>query len=186
LKQQGYTNGVGIDLSEEQLKIAKSYGLNVHKEDLFDFFKSNAGQYELIFSSHVIEHLTKNEGVSYLMGMQSCLRSGGKVIVCTPNALSMFGFGYLGGDITHEVCHTPMSLFGLMEACGFKMIGVYPEWPVAVDFNSSVRVILWNIIKPLLRGLFVIQSGTDLKRAGYLLLENYMFAVVPCNIYNIG
>ncbi len=177
LKKEGYDNAIGLDLSAEQIDLAKSFKLNAHVGEMFDFMSNNPSEFELIFSSHVIEHLKKKEVIDYLTSIHKCLKSGGKTIICTPNANALFGFAYHSGDITHETSFSPISLRIVMEACGFRDIEILPEWPVAIDFQSTTRVILWNIIKPIIKALFVIQSGTDLLRSGNLLLENYMFAV---------
>lgn len=177
LKSLGYVNAVGLDLSTEQIALAKSFGLNAQRGEMFEFLNQHPAAFELIFSSHVIEHLKKNEVINFLTSIHNSLKPGGQAIICTPNANALFGFAYHSGDMTHETSFNAMSLRSVMEACGFHQIDIQPEWPAAVDFQSTIRVILWNIIKPLIKAVFVIQSGTDLLRSGNLLLENYIFAV---------
>lgn len=177
LKKMGYTNSLGIDISMEQVALAKSQGLDFKLENMFEFLKNHKGEFEFIFCSHVVEHLKKIEVIDFLGLIYASLKPEGKVIICTPNANSLFGFAYHCKDFTHETSFTPLSLRGIMEACNFKVIGIYPEWPVAVDFQSTIRSLLWTLLKPLVIGLFLIQSGTGLWRSGNLLLENHFFAV---------
>lgn len=177
IKKLGYTNFLGIDNSLKHAEFARSHGLNIKIEDMFKFLESHSDEFDFIFCSHVVEHLKKSEVIDFIKLIHASLKPGGKVIICTPNANALFGFAYYSGDFTHETAFTPLSLRGIMEACNFKVIGLYPEWPVAVDFQSTVRVLVWALLKPLITGLFLIQSGTDLWRSGNLLLENFFFAV---------
>lgn len=176
LKKNGYSNALGLDTSPEQIQLAKSLGLDVLEQDMFLFLREHVSDFDLVFSSHVIEHLNKKEIIDYLIGIYNSLKIGGKTIICTPNSSSLFGFAYYTVDLTHETPFNPISFRTALEACGFKQVQIYPEWPAGFDFQSTVRVFLWNAIKPFIKLLFIIHSGRDYIKAGYLF-ENYMFAV---------
>ena len=75
LSDKGYTEITGIDLSEEQVKLAHQLGVSqVQQGDLIDFFNAADHKFDLISGMDIIEHFTKNELVDLLKLIQKHLK----------------------------------------------------------------------------------------------------------------
>ena len=61
LHQKGFTNVRGIDISHEQIALAKAHGLNAEREDVFDFFEERHEKFDAIIAIDFFEHFTKEE-----------------------------------------------------------------------------------------------------------------------------
>ncbi|MGK9477943.1 class I SAM-dependent methyltransferase [Melioribacter sp. OK-6-Me] len=55
-KELGFLNVVGVELSEEKVKLARSYGFQVIKADMHKLEMFNEGEFDIIYSSHTLEH----------------------------------------------------------------------------------------------------------------------------------
>ena len=161
LQQIGYKNSSGIDISQEQIQIARGLGIkNVECADLIGFLGSKQGYYDVIFVMDVIEHFNKNEILGILKLTFDSLNSGGEVIIQTPNGESLFS-GRLGyGDFTHEVIFTKSSLNQILQATGFKDTEFYPMEPVPKGLKSAVRYLLWKGIETILKFYMAIETGS--------------------------
>ncbi len=178
LKKFGYTNAAGIDISEEQLEIARKMGVKeVKNVDMFKFLAKNKGKYELIIANDIVEHLTKNEVIDFLDALFAALRPGGQVIINTENAASLFGSSRVFIDFTHEQGFTPISLSQVLRVCGFDKVRIFPNSPVH-SFSSWVRVQMWKVVEFVLRVFLAIECGLGkgLKKRD-IVLEPRMFAV---------
>jgi cyclopropane fatty-acyl-phospholipid synthase-like methyltransferase len=178
LKKQGYGNIAGIDISQEQLEIARKMGVSeVQKVDMFKFLAKHKGKYELIIANDIVEHLTKNEVIQFLDAVFAALRPGGRVIVNTENAASLFGASRVFIDFTHEQGFTPISLSQVLRVCGFDEVRIYPNSPVH-SFSSWVRVQMWKVVEGILKTFLAIECGLGrgMKKRD-ILLEPRMFAV---------
>lgn len=127
LKTMGYTNVEGIDTSEQQVAIAKGYGLNVIQCDLFEFFLDKNQQYDVIIATDILEHLTKNEIIELLDIANKALRPEGIFICAVPNASSPFGTRLRYVDLTHEVGFTEETLKEIFEVTNFKVSHISGE-----------------------------------------------------------
>ncbi|MCD6317775.1 class I SAM-dependent methyltransferase [Candidatus Aerophobetes bacterium] len=161
LQNQGYYKAQGIDLGAEQLKIARKMGVkNIEQADLFEYLEKYKDYFDLIIAFQLIEHLKKDEAVKSLDLIYRALKPGGKVLVTTPNAVSLGGLWISFGDFTHELVFTPRSLSQLLRVCRFSNVEVYGQGPVTYDFRSGIRTILWKFLKTILRFCFMIERGT--------------------------
>src|SRR2546430_7641977 len=61
LHQKGFTDVRGIDISHEQVTLAKAHGLNAEREDVFDFFEEQHEKFDAIIAIDFFEHFTKEE-----------------------------------------------------------------------------------------------------------------------------
>ena len=67
LLKAGYKNTIGIDLSEEQIKVAKQLGIQeVMLGDLRDHLGANKETYDIITGMDIIEHFDKDEVIELL------------------------------------------------------------------------------------------------------------------------
>lgn len=179
LKKEGYNNVRGIDLSEEQINVARKAGIeNIEQADLFNYLPNNPNVFDLIIANDIIEHLRKDEIISFLDLVYASLKTGGKAIVSTPNVSSLFGAGLAYIDFTHETGFTPESISQVMGICNFTDIKIYGEGPVNHDFKSSIRVFLWSIAKIIQKCYLLLERGTGRDCWNqYYIFEPRMFAV---------
>lgn len=161
LQCKGYNRAKGIDLGDEQLKVARKLGVkNIKKGNLFENLKEYQSYFDLIGAFNIIEHFTKDEAVASLDLMHNALKPGGTLLVITPNILSLGGLWRTFGDFTHEIVFNPRNLSQLLRVCKFTNVEIYGFSPVAYDLRSRVRSICWKALKAILRFCFVIEYGT--------------------------
>lgn len=161
LQKEGYINAQGIDISEEQLQVAKKIGVkNIQKADLFDYLPKHPGKFDMVVANDIIEHLKKDEVLKFLDLIFRALKPSGRVLIATVNAQSLFGARGLFITLTHEQAFTPESLSEVMRICNFKDVKVYGDVPVAYDWRSALRTILWSLTKEFFKLYSVIERGT--------------------------
>ncbi|MBU1152718.1 class I SAM-dependent methyltransferase [bacterium] len=102
LKQMGYKNIFGIDIDDCAISHCRNTGLNVSKVDkLEDVANQNAGNYDFIIMSHVLEHFPKDQVIPTLKLIRYMLKDGGKLMMMVPNAQSNTGCYWAYEDFTH-------------------------------------------------------------------------------------
>lgn len=169
--KKGYCNSEGIDISEEQINFAKKMGLsNLHCGDFLRYLCKHPNSYDLITAHHVIEHLKKEEVLDLLDAIKTSLRPEGRIIISTGNVASLFGASHICSDFTHEFGYTPRSLRQLLQATGFEELTLLGIGPTAYDFKSSVRKLMWKMVKTFLTYYHVVAVGKGrLKEKEYIL-----------------
>lgn len=161
IQELGYENSSGIDLGDQQLKIAQERGVrNVVKGNFFDVLSAEGGQFDCIIASQVIEHLYKSEALSAMELISRRLVPGGRALVMTPNVATLGGITSAFGDFTHELFFTSRSLMQLMRVSGFSNVQVFGLGPVGHDMKSAVRAQIWGATKQLLRFRLKVERGT--------------------------
>jgi len=161
LQKEGYIKAKGIDQSGEQLEIAQRMGIkNLEKADIFEYLARSKEQYDLIIANDIIEHLKKEELIDLLDLVHSALKPGGRVFIQTVNAASLFGSAIVYIDYTHEQGFTPNSLRQVLRVCNFSDIEVYGDEPIVHDFRSAIRVLLWKLVRKVLKFYLLIERGT--------------------------
>lgn len=180
LKKQGYTNLKGIDLSKESVEVARKMGINeVIEADLFEYLPQYPEKFEIIFASEIIEHLKKDEVFKLLDTFLAALKPGGKVILTTPNAGSLFGPALVHIDFTHEIGFTSSSLAQVLRVCGFEEVEIHGMGPIAHDRRSFMRVCLWKVIKGFLKSYHTVEMGTGrgIWKKGHVIFDPSLFAI---------
>jgi 2-polyprenyl-3-methyl-5-hydroxy-6-metoxy-1,4-benzoquinol methylase len=179
LQKEGYKNTRGIDLSEEQLEVAKKMKVkNVRMADLFTYLPKHPQSFDMIIARDIIEHLKKDEVIELLNLVYQALKLGGKVLIGTPNAQSLFGASTTFIDFTHEQGFTPQSLSQILRVGNFEDVMVYGEKSIIHDFRSAIRAGLWWCIEKTIKLYIIIERGTGRglwKR--YDIFEPRMFAI---------
>jgi len=166
LKLSGYENIEGVDISQEQIELAKNITNKVYAEDCMEFLKSHENSYDLIVGIDIIEHFNKSEAVEILNLCYKSLKPDGGLIMQTPNAESPFGLAVRYGDITHEVIFTPESISGLLELFEYKDIQCRPAGPIVHGLVSLCRYIAFKFIWCLIALYNLIETG-DLRSGIY-------------------
>ena len=77
-----FTDVEGFELSPEKIKKAEEYGYPVYEKDLHDLSDIEDKHYDVIYSSHTLEHLLDPIGV--LREFKRILKNDGKVFIVLP------------------------------------------------------------------------------------------------------
>jgi SAM-dependent methyltransferase len=148
-RRLGYQSLVGVDISEQQVGLARRAGFDVECGDAMAFLSSHCGEFDLITAIDILEHLNKDEVMTFFEMAHAALRPGGRLILQMPNPNSPAGMRIRYGDFTHEVCLSPdcagrlLSLTGF-ESCESRETGPVPSWTSIV---SLMRWFLWQALR---------------------------------------
>ena len=159
LKNRGFSSVEGIDVSEEQIRIAAGRGLNVKVADVFEYLISKQEAFNAIIAIDFIEHFTKEELLQLLPSIHRALKQDGKLIIQTPNGQGLFPNQVIYGDLSHLTIFTPDSLKQILCLAGFDGITFYETGPVPKRLKGKIRTILWRLIKRLANTIRIIETG---------------------------
>ena len=164
LKEAGFTQVMGMDLSEEQVKMAHDFGVSeVVLGDAMHFFRNSQEQFDVITGMDIIEHFTKDELVELLQLIERKLLPGGLAIFRTPNMDAPIATAFAIGDFTHENYLNASSAEQVMLSCGFNGVKVLPSF-MRVDgwFKEQLRSVLFRILQLRLKlQLFATARSTQ-------------------------
>jgi len=144
LSHEGYRNICGVDVSPEQIEVAKRVCANVTCADVKDYLASFKENFELIIAFDLIEHFQKDELLELLDVVRKTLKPGGTLILQTPNAESPWGLSMRYGDFTHESAFTPHSLEHILGISGFTTFEARECKPHIHGVKSLMRAIIWK------------------------------------------
>lgn len=149
LLKQGFENIDCVDISPEQIEVAKQkladWGIN-HKGKVtftaasaFDFLEG-AHAYDLVAMFDFIEHFKKDEVLRLLNLSYKALNPGGRLLLRTINANNpLFGQNFYH-DFTHETPFTPDSIQQCMAALDFSLEKVDYEEISSVEDSLIQRL----------------------------------------------
>ena len=113
----------GVDCDTQMVTICQEKGLDVVEADLFDYLREQGGQFDGVFSSNVIEHLTAQDALRFFRLAYEALRPGGVLLVATPNPESLIVHLYeFWRDATHIRLYNRSLLEFLLSWAGFDHI----------------------------------------------------------------
>lgn len=164
LKEAGYSNLIGMDLSEEQVNMAHEFGVSeVVLGDAMQFFRNSEEQFDIITGMDIIEHFTKDELVELLQLIQSKLKKGGMAIFRTPNMDAPIATAFAIGDFTHENYLNASSAEQVMLSCGFGDVMVKPSFMRVNGFlKEGLRRVLYRLLSLRLKlQLFATARSTQ-------------------------
>ncbi len=149
LRKLGYVNLTGVDISNDQVVLARKICQNVEQSDVLNWLSHNSKQFDLFVGLDLIEHLTRTEAISFLSLSFSRLKNGGRLILQTPNADSPFGMGNRYGDLTHEFAYSIDLLSRMLRQVGFIDIEARELGPIpfGYSFHSTLRHLAWVVIR---------------------------------------
>jgi len=169
-REEGFTNIYGIDISEEQVKSAKEKGLNAEIKNIFGFFKTNKEKFDVVLALDFVEHFSKDELPALFSGLNDLLNKDGSLIIHTPNGEGFFPGRIIYGDLTHLTIFNPTSLLQILLTTGFGGVRFYEVTPVAKNIKGAVRLLLWKIIRLLIRASKSIETGNG----GTILTQSFV------------
>lgn len=158
----------GVDASLECVKFCKSKGHNVLQADLEKTLPYDDGHFDVIIGLEVIEHLADTD--FFIKELKRILKDNGKIILTTPNALSLprrvmtlFGinpfyeasFSFPPGMAGHLRFYTPQLLKDFMKFHNLKVIYLGSD---VINFSHSGKIyseFLAKIFPNLGRGIII-------------------------------
>lgn len=163
LKNQGFDKLEGIDISKEQISIARELGLDVKHGDVFDFLQEKNLQYDVVIALDFIEHFTKEELLDLFTYIWKALKKNGLLIIQTPNGQGLFPGENIYGDLTHVTIFSELSLRQILRIHGFGDIEFYETGPAPISISSTIRYILWKVIRTWLQCIRRIETNKTTK-----------------------
>lgn len=158
LQDTGYKNASGIDISPEQIDLARASGVqNVRLGSYADGLSQES--YGAVTATDFLEHLSKSEVVDVLDAAHAALRPGGVLIARVPNAVSPFGGLYQHGDFTHETSFTARSLRQLAAATSFRAASIYECRPIVHGTASAARAVVWRVASGAMKLALAAETG---------------------------
>jgi SAM-dependent methyltransferase len=159
-KRRGYTNVTGVDISPEQIALARQVVPNVVQGDVLSFLQSRPASFDLITGLDIVEHLFKDDVLTFLDACLAALKPRGRLILQTPNAESPWGSTIRYADFTHEVGFEHNSLTRLLRLCGFDHAESRELGPVMYGAASAIRLVVWRAIRMGLKIYNLAETGS--------------------------
>jgi len=127
LQQEGYGDIVGIDSSPEKIAFAVKRGLNCKVAHAFEFLRTAGEKYDLIIAEQEVNHLTKNEMLTFLKLCQERLQSEGMLVIHSLNGANpITGSEALAQNFDHYNTLTEYSIKQMLLYTGYRQISVFP------------------------------------------------------------
>lgn len=120
LSDNGYRNLTGIDLSPDDLDIARrnlSQDIKLECADVFEYLSNKENVYDVIFSKAVIEHIRKENVIGLIKICKKALNKGGILVIDVPNMDWLLASHERYMDFTHECGYNINSLGQIMRQC---------------------------------------------------------------------
>lgn len=121
MKEWGYVNYLGIDISKSTVEYCKALHLNVELvSDTRAWLSEHKDSYAVITLLDVLEHVPKSEVIPFLKDLKSALKPGGTLIIQVPNLQAPDGQLHRYNDFTHESGFVENSMKQVLLAAGFR------------------------------------------------------------------
>lgn len=169
-QQVGCEELVGVNLCEEEINAARGFvNAEFHCSDILEYLRSSQRVFDWIYAMNILEHLEKDEVLEVLNLISKRLSPGGSLVAMVPNAISPFGNLTRHWDYTHEWAFTPNNFRQLAAITDFDQNIEFRECrPVPYALVSSVRWLLWQIIRLGIKAYFLIEVA-DTKGGVYTM-----------------
>lgn len=175
MKEAYGVTGAGLDLSHDAVVFCRTRGFRAHAGRFEDYQPEPGEQYDLVHSSHLIEHV--ESPYAYLRKTFELLKPGGLSVFITPNTATWearrFGRHWGGLHVPrHWTMLTPGSARTLAERAGFEHL--------ETSFSTNGTFWTWTF-HSLLRGRLPARVNDALFPSDYRFITNN-----PWNIVRIG
>jgi SAM-dependent methyltransferase len=174
-EELGYTNLFGIDLVKGLVDIAQAQTrARIEQGNGLEYLKKAVDRsFDAIIAFDVIEHLTRPELLEWSEQISRVLAPAGRLLIHVPNGDSPYHGRVRWGDLTHELAFTTKSLEQLLRPLGFDHFSAWEDAPIAHGFKSTIRAILWKVIRVLPVARLAVETGV---MHGHVLTINLFFS----------
>ncbi len=161
-KRMGYTDITGVDISPEQVRLARQVTSSVDEANVLEWLEAHPAGFDLITGFDIVEHFHKDEVLRFLDACQAALKPGGRLVLQTPNAESPWGTVHRYNDFTHEVGFNPNALSRLLSLTGFQRITSRETGPIPIGHSvkSTIRYLIWQCIRASLKLWNLAETGS--------------------------
>jgi len=156
---------IGVDVSKNLLKIAKTREFNVVCVDVEDGLCFKNESFDAVHASYIIEHL--DNSIFFLKKCYRILESNGLLVVITEDFSKVYKIFY--DDPTHKHPLTKVSLKKCAEEVGFKKFFVNRQF-VPTGMNLLIQKGLISLEKALAIAKILYKLGIYKHRKGTLAL----------------
>ncbi|MBY0436487.1 MAG: class I SAM-dependent methyltransferase [Cyclobacteriaceae bacterium] len=162
LKQLGYSNASGIDLSPEQINSGLSMGItDIQVADVRNFLKERSSFFDFIIMRDVLEHFAKDQVFEILDLVFRSLKPSGSIMIQVPNGQGIFYTSIYYGDFTHEWAYTRSSLNQIFLNTGFRDVRCFEMGPAPVNTSGFIRLLFWRYKVLVNRFWKFVESGNS-------------------------
>jgi len=172
LSNRRFSRVEGIDISKEQIALARQRGNNATVADVFRFLRPKKGRYAAILAIDFVEHFSKSELLLLFPLIFKALRPGGILLIQTPNGQGLFPGQVIHGDLTHLTIFAQDSLKHILSLAGFRSIRFAETGPAPDSFEGRLRTLLWKAIRAVIRIIRQIEA----KNSSKLWTESFICA----------
>ncbi len=169
LQQAGYRNTCGVDGSPEQVAAAQRLGIQgVYEGNVMETLRETPNDsQDVVVAFDLIEHFVKSELILLIDEVWRVLKPSGSWIIHTSNAEGPFSGKSTWGDFTHEIAFTRISLDQVLRASGFKQVTCFEDRPVPHGVKSTIRAVLWALIRVGLLSYIAVETGAFDRKAAF-------------------
>lgn len=149
LKEQGFKNYIGIDISPSTISFCKKLNLNCeHVEDSKRWLEERPNSLSLITLLDVLEHFDLDFALEFLKSAHRALSNDGVFIIQVPNMQAPDGHLHFYNDVTHKMGFLEHSLEQLFITAGIKNFEIYGYENIV---GSGPKSLIKKILRALLR-----------------------------------
>jgi 2-polyprenyl-3-methyl-5-hydroxy-6-metoxy-1,4-benzoquinol methylase len=159
LGKRGFSKVLGIDISEEQVELATQRGLSAEVADVFEFLSRQQQTFGAIIALDFVEHFTKEETLNLFRSIHRVLKTGGLLLIQTPNGQGLFPRQVIYDDLTHLTIFTPESLRQILMLVGFENINFKETGPICSSLKGAIRKGTWALVKFLANALRRVEAN---------------------------
>jgi SAM-dependent methyltransferase len=172
LKHLGYRNLNGVDVSDEQVRLAGELGLPcVVRDDALSYLQGiPEGEVDVVFALDVLEHIPKESLLDLVSAVYRVLKPGGRFLIHVPNGQAIFSGSIVYGDLTHQTAFTHRSMGQLLRVCGFDQISCFEDRPIVHGPISLFRNLAWRVIRLAFAFIYLVETSSS----SILLSQNFM------------
>jgi len=126
LRDLGYLNARGIDISPSTIKSCQQKGLACELvEDTVKWLDMHVDEFDFIVLLDVIEHIPKGELIGFLSAIRRSLKEKGRLLIQTNNMQSQDSQLMRYGDITHHLGFCETSMRQVCFIAGFSQVDLF-------------------------------------------------------------
>ncbi len=171
LRSFGYANTEGIDLSPQQIEVARSTGLPctlVDEQYLEQRAEAEPGSLDAVFLMDVLEHVPVASQMAFVGAIARLLKPAGMLVISVPNANSSFASRWRYIDWTHCSAFTEHSLEFVVKNQGFRQVTYFPyEYGERPRFPYIHRPSFWTwLVRRAVRGFRRLEAIGEFGRQG--------------------